>query len=95
MADLHKAPENDDVKWLLQSKNKILMNASPVCMSRVEPLDVLIDKACKKAVKKQFEKHLHENLDDCVDGKLIVSDRRVLTQSGLTMLGKGFFKVKI
>lgn len=95
VVDLHKAQENDDVKWLLQSKKKILMNASPVCMSRVEQLDVLINKAFKNAVKKQFEKHLHENLDDCVDGKLIVPDRRVLTQSGLTMLGKGFVKVKM
>ena len=39
-----------------------------------EPLDVVINKPFKNAIK-EFGRHLDENLDDYVDGKLIVSAR--------------------
>lgn len=39
-----------------------------------EPLDVVINKPFKNAIK-ELGRHLDENLDDYVDGKLIVSAR--------------------
>ena len=34
------------------------------CASQVQPLDVVINKPFKDAIKEQFEKHLYEILDD-------------------------------
>ena len=48
------------------------------CTSRVQSLEVAINKLFKNAIKEQFEKHLDENLGGYVDDKLTVSDRRVL-----------------
>ena len=51
----------------------------PGCTNQVQPLNVVINNPFKSAIKEQFERHLGENLDDYVDGKLTVTDRRVLT----------------
>ena len=77
MADVHRAQQIDSVKRLLQSKKMILVNVTPRYTSRVQPLDVAINKPSKYTIKEQFERHMDENLDDYVDGKLTVSDRRV------------------
>ena len=77
MADVHRAQQIDSVKRLLQSKKTILVNVTPRYTSRVQPLDVAVNKPFKYTIKEQFERHLDENLDDYVDGKLTVSDRRV------------------
>ena len=39
---------------------------------------MVINKSLKNVVKEQFKRHRNENLDDYVDGKLTVFDRRVL-----------------
>ena len=51
----------------------------PGCSSQVHPLDVVINKPFKNAIKEQLERHLDENLDEYVDGQLTLFDRRVLT----------------
>ena len=52
----------------------ILVNVTPKYTSRVQCLDVVINKPFKNEIKEQFERHLDENLNDYVDGKLTVSD---------------------
>lgn len=68
---------------MLQSNKTILVNVPLRCPSLAQTIDVVIDKSFKSAVKntfkEQFKRHLHENLNDYVDGKLIISDRTVLT----------------
>ena len=79
MADVHRAQQTDPIKRLFQNKKTVLVNEPPACISKVQYLDVVINKPCKNAIKEQFERPLDENLDNYVDGKLTVSDRIVQT----------------
>ena len=45
----------------------------------MQALDVSGNKPFKNYVREQFEKHLDENLESYVEGKLTASERRVLT----------------
>ena len=85
VADVHKAQQTVEVKRLLQKKNTVLANVPPGCTSRVQPLDVVLNKPFKNLVREQFEKHLDENLNDCVEGKLTASKRRILTTKGVAI----------
>ena len=71
VADVHTAQQTDEVKRRLVAKKTVLVNVPPGCTSRVQPLNVY--------VREQFEKHLDENLERYVEGKLTASERRVLT----------------
>ena len=62
VADVHRAQQIANVKKLLQNKSTLLINVPPSCTSRVQPLDVSINKPFKHAIREQFEKHLRENL---------------------------------
>ena len=87
------AQQTASVKHLLQKKNKVLVNVSPGCTSRVQPLAVSVNKSFKNYRKQQFEKHIDENLDRYVEGKLTASERRVLTTRwGRECMGKGVRK---
>ena len=79
VADVYRAQQTANVKKLLQNKSTLLINVPPGCASRIQPLDVSINKPFKDAIRKQFEKHLSENLHLCTRNKLSVSERRVLT----------------
>ena len=76
---MHKAQQTDEVKRLLQKKNTVLVNVQPGCTSRVQPLDVVVNKSFKNLVREQSEKHLDENLNEYAEGKLTASKRRILT----------------
>ena len=43
---------------------------SPGCTSRVQVVEVLINKPFKDEVRSVFEDHLDKNLDQYVDGKI-------------------------
>lgn len=95
VAEVHRTQQTDSVEILFQSKKTILVNVSPGCAWLVQPLDVVINKPFKKAIKEQFQKHLDESGDDYFDGELTVSDRIVLKTSALIIPGKGLVRVKI
>ena len=79
VADVHTAQQRDEVKRLVVTKKTVLVNVLPGCTGRVQPLDVSVNKPFKNYVREQFERHLDENLDLFVEGKLAASERRVLT----------------
>ena len=79
VADVHRAQQTANVKKLLQNKSTLLINVPPDCTSQVQPLEVSINKPFKHAIRKQFEKHLSENLLLYTENKLLVSEKRVLT----------------
>ena len=79
VADVHRAQQTANVKKLLQNKSTLLINVQPGCRSRVQPLNVSINKSFKHEVREQFKKHLSENLHLYTKNKLPVSERRVLT----------------
>ena len=65
---------------MLLAKNKTtLINLPDGTTSRVQPLDVAINKPFKNRVRQAFEEHLHKNLQLYAEGKLTASDKRVLT----------------
>ena len=78
-ADVHAAQQTDDVKILLGKLKTTLINVPSGKTSRVQPLDVVINKPFKSHVRYCFERHLNENFDLYVEGKLLASERRVVT----------------
>lgn len=76
--DVDRAQQTNEVKKLLQKKKTLLINAPPGCTTRVQPLDVSVNKPFKNAVKIQFEKHPPENLTTYVEEKIPAPERRVL-----------------
>ena len=66
------------MKELLKKHKTSLVNVPPACTSRVQVVDVLINKPFKDEVLSLFEDHLDKNLDQHVDGKINASQRRGL-----------------
>ena len=78
IADVHRAQQTDSVKELLKKHKTSLVNVPPGCTSRVQVVDVWINKPFKDELRSLFEDHLDKNLDQYVDGKINASQRRVL-----------------
>ena len=78
-ADVHTAQQTQAVKIMLRKCDTTLINVPPGTTSRVQPLDVAINKPFKTYVREQFEKHLNENLQLYLENKLTAGDRRILT----------------
>ena len=70
VVDVHQAQQTDGFKALLKEKNTELVNVSPVCTGRVQPLDFSFNKPFKDVVRQQFEKHLEDNLQRYTEGKI-------------------------
>ena len=69
----------EDVNVLLSRCKTKLKNIPGGTTSRIQVLDVVINKPFKNNVREQFEEHMDQNLDLYVEGKLSVSERRILT----------------
>ena len=62
IADAHCAQQTNSVKDLLKKPKTSLVNVPRGCASRVQVVDVLIDKPFKDEVHSLFEDHLDKNL---------------------------------
>ena len=78
MADAHTAQQTEAVKTALGKYKTELVNVPPGCTSRVQPLDVSVNKPFKEEVKRQHEKRMSENLQLYTESKLSAWQRRVL-----------------
>ena len=77
VADVHTAQQTEAVKTALGKYKTELVNVPPGCTSRVQPLDVSVNKPFKEEVKRQHEKHMSDNLQ-LYKSKLSAWQRRVL-----------------
>ena len=75
---IHRAQKNDSVKGLLKKHKTSLVSVPPDCTSRVQFVDVLINKPFKDEVRSLFEDHLDKNHDQYVNSKINASQQRVL-----------------
>ena len=78
-ADVHPAQQTDGVKIMLQRVKTSIVNVPKGTTSRVQPLDVAINKPFKNFVRREFEEHIDKNLELYTNGKISASERRVLT----------------
>ena len=69
--------QTNNVKELLKKHITSLVNVSPGCTSRVQVVEVLMNKPFKDEVRSVFEDHLDKNLDQYVDGKINATQQRV------------------
>ena len=77
IADVHRVQQTNSMKELLKKHKTSLVNVSAGCTSRIQVVDVLINKLFKDEVCSLFEDHLDKNLDQYVDGKINASQWRV------------------
>ena len=66
------------MKELLKKHKTSLVSVPPGCTSRVQVVDVLINKPFKDEVRSLFEDHVGKIFDQYVGGKINASQRRVL-----------------
>ena len=80
IADVQRVQETECVKVILTKKMTSLCNVPRGCTSRVQVVDVTVNKLFKNEVRRLFEDHLdkHLYLELCVEGKLSASQRRIL-----------------
>ena len=76
--DMHRAQQTDDVKTLLRKHKTTLVSIPAGCTSRIQPLDVTLNKPFKSAVRRQVEEHMQENLSLYTDGGICAFERRIL-----------------
>ena len=72
VADVHTAQQTEAVKTALGKYKTELVNVPPGCTSRVQPLDVSVNKPFKEEVKRQ------NNLQLYTESKFSAWQRRVL-----------------
>ena len=77
-ADVHRAQQTDDVKGKLKKVKTVLVNVPSGTTSRIQPLDICINKPFKNHIRTQFEEDIDENLESYSDGKITAAQRRVL-----------------
>ena len=85
---MHTAQQTDDVKILLGKVSTTFTNVMTVITSRVQPLDVVINKPFKNHIRKDFERHSEENLDLYVEGSFQHQKDECLPPSGLQTRAK-------
>ena len=67
------------MKQLLHKNKTVLTDILGGTTSRVQPLDVLINKPFKDYGRELFKKHIDKNLEVYVEGTLSAAKRRILT----------------
>ena len=72
-ADVHTSQQTDSVNILLAKNKTTMINVPGGTTSRVQPLDVAINKPFKNRVRQAFEENLHKNLQLYTERKLTAS----------------------
>ena len=89
-ADMHRAQQTPDLNCWLHKCRTTLINVPGGTTSRVQPIDVSINKPFKNYVHELF-KHSDANLELRVNGKLTAGERHVLT---IKWVGEAWERVK-
>ena len=77
--DVHKAQTTDAIQECLRKDCKTEPVFIPAgTTSLVQPMDVVFNAPFKAAVEREATKHLQENLNSYVEGRINASERRVL-----------------
>ena len=76
--DAHKAQTTDAIQECLRKDCKTEPVFVPAGTSIVQPVDVVFNAPFKAAVEREATKHLQENLNSYVEGRINASERRVL-----------------
>lgn len=78
--DPHSVQKTDEIcsLFLANECSTTAVFLPPVCIRLVQPLHVAIDVPFKKKVEKSAQKHLEDNLDQHLTGKLAAGEKRVL-----------------
>ena len=94
IANVHRAQQTDCVKALLTKKITSLCNVPPGCTSRVQGVDVTVNKPFKDEVHRLFEGHLDKHSELYVEDKLSVSQRRILMAKWVGQTWKKIIGIK-
>ena len=78
VADMHRAQQIHEVVDMLRQRKTTMVAIPAGCTSRIQPLDVSLNKPFKDAVRQEHERHQHANLELYTTGKISASERRVL-----------------
>ena len=76
IADIYRGQETPKVKKYLRRSKTQLVNIPGGLAGYVQVLDVVVNKPFKAYVQGLSEKHMEENLEDYVGGKIGASERR-------------------
>jgi hypothetical protein len=76
--DVHRAQTTDNINALLKDCKTTPVHVPPGTTSLVQPVDVVFNAPFKKRVENCAMQHVHDNLDDYINGKFTASERRVL-----------------
>ena len=79
IADIHQDQLAPKVKKYLKKCKSQLVNIPGGLTGYVQVIDMVVNKPFKAYIQRLSEKHMEENLEDYVGGKISVSERRILT----------------
>ena len=75
LTDIHQAQQTPEVKTMLARCKTQLVNIPGGLAAYLQVLDIGINKSFKYVVQQQSEKHLQDNLDLYISGKITASQR--------------------
>ncbi len=79
IADVHRAKKTDKILNRLEKDCNTEVTFVPGgCTSLLQPLDVVVNKQFKAAINHLATKHMEENLDAYVNGRISAKERQIL-----------------